>query len=52
MKRLTKRKLLLLFTAVIIASTSIKVILGDADVLDRTLAVLGLIVFFIDQITR
>lgn len=46
------QKMILLLTGFLILSTSLKVILGAADSLDRMLALLTLIVFFGDQITR
>lgn len=46
------QKMILLLTGFLILSTSLKVILGTADSLDRMLALLTLIVFFGDQITR
>ncbi len=46
------QKIILVTTATLIAMTSIKVIVGPADALDRLLAVSALILFFGDQLTR
>ncbi len=46
------QKLILATTGVLITFTSIKILLGNTDSLDRLLVILTLIVFFGDQITR
>jgi len=51
MRKITP-KIILLMTGALIVLTSVKVILGTADTLDRLLALMTLIVFFGDQLTR
>lgn len=46
------QKILLFSTGILIASTAIKVILASADNLDQVMALLALLLFFWDQLTR
>jgi len=46
------QRVILITTAVLIIFVSLKVLLGEADSLDRLLVLLTVVVFFGDQLTR
>ena len=43
--------MLLFLTAALILGSTIKVLLGKSDLLDKSIALVAVIVFFLDQIT-
>jgi len=52
MDYITGRKILLVLIASLLLVTFVKVMLSQPDFLDRLLALLAVIVFFIEQLTR
>ena len=52
LKMNAKKAVLLTFTGFLIIVTSIKLLLGSPDLLDRFLALFTVVVFFLDQLTR
>lgn len=48
----SKKKILLSLTAYLILFTFLKAYLGTSDIVDRIVALLAVIVFFADQLTR
>jgi len=47
----TRKIMLLFFTAILIVGSSVKILLGKSDLLDKSIALLTVIIFFLDQIT-
>ena len=48
----TAQKVILFSTGILIIASSIKLILGAADFLDKLLGLFAIVLFFFDQLTR
>ena len=46
-----RKKILLFLTALLISGSAIKVLLGENNLLDKSIALVAVVVFFLDQIT-